>query len=232
MKIHSIGQAEPDLRKALPALDVIWQFMYDADAPNETDALLCLCSFDTSVAHTTAVLYQRGCAPWVVVSGGLAHQADVATTGWDRPEADVFAEILERQGVPASRIVRETESQNTGENFKFSLIKMGEAGIHVRSLLCVQKPYMLRRTRLTGQVVAPHLQLTMYAEKISAAAYLRRDADPLRTVHVIVGDLHRIMVYPKLGFQSPQQVPASVVKAGRQLIALGFSKHLLAGEPF
>lgn len=82
MNIHSIGQAEPDLRKALPALDVIWQFMYDADAPNETDALLCLCSFDTSVAYTTADLYQRGCAPWVVVSGGQAHQADVATTGW------------------------------------------------------------------------------------------------------------------------------------------------------
>lgn len=232
MNSHSPGQVKPDLLKALPALDVIWGFMYDADDPAEADALLCLCSFDTSVAHTTADLYQRGCAPWVVVSGGLAHQADVAATGWERPEADVFAEILERRGVPATRIVRETESQNTGENFKFSLTKMSEAGVQARSLLCVQKPYMLRRTRLTGQVVAPHMQLTMYAEKISVADYLRRDTDPLRTVHVIVGDLHRIMVYPKRGFQSPQQVPASVLEAGRHLIALGFSQHLLAGEPF
>lgn len=222
----------PKIPDASSSIDAIWDFMCDMDEPQMADAILCLCSFDTSVADVTAQVYKRGCAPWVVVSGGLAHQSDVAQTGWNRPEADVFAEILEEQGVPASRIIREREAKNTGENFKLSLLKMEEAKVKTHSVLCVQKPYMLRRSRLTGQIAAPNSKLSMYSEKIGASEYLQRDTDPVRTINVIVGDLHRIMVYPRLGFQSPQHVPDDIVQAGRCLIELGFSKHLLEGEMF
>lgn len=43
----------------------------------------------------------------------------------------------------------------------------------------------------------------------------------------MVGDLQRIAVYGKNGFQIPQDIPEKVWHAYEQLVALGFDKHLL-----
>jgi hypothetical protein len=42
----------------------------------------------------------------------------------------------------------------------------------------------------------------------------------------MVGDFQRIMVYPQMGFQTEQFIPAEVRKAYHQLIQAGFTKYL------
>jgi hypothetical protein len=44
----------------------------------------------------------------------------------------------------------------------------------------------------------------------------------------LVGDLQRIVEYPKQGFAIPQPVPASVRAAYQRLVGAGFTSRLLA----
>ena len=66
---------------------------------------------------------------------------------------------------------------------------------------------MTRRGFATGRKVWPEVELVMQCEEIGVAGYFAREADPERTLLALVGDLHRILVYPALGFQIEQAVP-------------------------
>lgn len=46
-------------------------------------------------------------------------------------------------------------------------------------------------------------------------------------VHTMVGDLQRIIEYPKLGFQIEQDVPKEVMEAFEELIKAGYTNHLI-----
>ena len=45
----------------------------------------------------------------------------------------------------------------------------------------------------------------------------------------LIGDLHRVVVYPALGFQVEQAVPAAVIEAMRRLVDAGYGARLLSG---
>ena len=51
----------------------------------------------------------------------------------------------------------------------------------------------------------------------------------LGLIDEMVGDLHRILRYPELGYQVPLAMPDDVLTAWRALIAFGFDRHLLPG---
>ena len=46
-------------------------------------------------------------------------------------------------------------------------------------------------------------------------------------LNTMVGDLQRIVEYPKLGFQSKHEVPQNVLDAMEYLIKMGYTKHQL-----
>ena len=105
------------------------------------------------------------------------------------------------------------------------------AGLSLRRLLVVAKPYMTRRGYATGRKVWPQVALSMQCEQISPEDYFARETDPERTLQAVIGDLHRIMIYPALGFQIEQTVPAEVMVAMRRLVEAGYGKRLLPGHP-
>jgi hypothetical protein len=47
-----------------------------------------------------------------------------------------------------------------------------------------------------------------------------------RIIHIMVGDLHRIMTYPSKGFQILQEIPEGVEAAYQYLLSEGFDSHL------
>ncbi|GBF52140.1 hypothetical protein LPTSP4_36780 [Leptospira ryugenii] len=49
-------------------------------------------------------------------------------------------------------------------------------------------------------------------------------------INEIVGDLHRILEYPKLGYQSEILVPKNVIQAYHFLIDNGYDLHLCNGN--
>jgi uncharacterized SAM-binding protein YcdF (DUF218 family) len=197
--------------------------------PVRADAILTLGSFDVQAAVHAAALWKTGLAPVIVMSGGLAHRGGLLDTGWTRTEARVFAEAARAEGVPETAILLEEEAQNTADNFILGRAVAERAGLKPQKLLVVTKPYMTRRGFATGRKAWPEAELVMQCEEIGVADYFAREADPERALLALVGDMHRILVYPAMGFQTAQDVPAAVIDALRRLVDAGYGARLVAG---
>ncbi len=213
----------------LEPLGVAWAYLRLVHPPVRADAILTLGSFDVQAAVHAATLWKRGLAPAIVMSGGLAHRGGLLDTGWTRTEARVFAEAAIAEGVPEEAILLEEQAQNTADNFVMGRAVAERAGLAPQRLLVVAKPYMTRRGFATGRKAWPDVELIMQCEEIGVADYFAREADPGRALLALVGDLHRILVYPALGFQIPQDVPADVIEALRRLVDAGYGARLVAG---
>ena len=205
------------------AIRRVWNYHQLHHELTPADAIFVLGSHDLRVADRAAALYHQQLAPWVICSGGWGHLTRHCFT---QPEAELMADRARNLGVPASALLRESRSTNTGENVRFTRELLAARGFAVRSVIAVQKPYMERRTYATIRAQWPELGVQVTSPRLSFAEYcadLPRD----EVVHIMVGDLQRIMVYPARGFMIPQDVPAEVRQAFALLVAAGFRRHLL-----
>lgn len=205
---------------------IIWDYHHMNMPLNKADCLLVLCSHDERVAPYAAEIFQKGYAPYMVITGGLAHQTDLLNTGWDRPEAEIFAEIIVARGVPKEKIYLETESHNTGENIEFSRGLLLNKKLSPQSFILVTKPYMERRAYTTFRQVWPTKDVVVTSPQISFEDYPNEKLGKDQIVNIMVGDLQRIKLYGGK-FQIKQEIPKEVWKAYEELVALGFNKHLI-----
>ena len=132
---------------------ILWDYHHLNQSIKISDCILVMCSHDLRVADYAAKLFLDGWAPLLVFSGGIAHIGDMLETGWEKPEADMFADRAEIAGVPKDRILRETRASNSGENITFSDELLKKNGRNPGSFIIVQKPYMERRAFATGFIV-------------------------------------------------------------------------------
>jgi uncharacterized SAM-binding protein YcdF (DUF218 family) len=207
---------------------VLWDYHRLGHTLSRADAIMVLCSHDTRVAERGAELFLQGMAPLLIFSGGLGTiTRQLMTT----PEADVFAAIAERAGVPRDRMLIENRSTNTGENVSLTRCLLEERGLDLRSFILVQKPYMERRTFATFRKVWPEPAIAVTSPQVTMDDYLRaysnESLSPADVVSIMVGDLQRIRVYAERGFQIPQEIPESVWRAYEELVALGFDSRLV-----
>jgi uncharacterized SAM-binding protein YcdF (DUF218 family) len=206
----------------------IWDYHRLGHRLVPADAIMVLCSHDTSVAATGAQLWLDGWAPLLVFSGGLGA---ITRRLWQEPEADQFARVAIAMGVPPGRILIENRSTNTGENVRFTRALLEAHGIDPARLILVQKPYMERRTYATFEKVWPGKTLVVTSPPVSFDEYLARYSNEALTtddvIGIMTGDLQRIRLYPQLGFQIEQHVPDDVWAAFEELVSLGYDKYLV-----
>lgn len=192
------------------------------------DAIMVLCSHDKAVAERGAQLFLAALAPLLIFSGGLGA---ITKHLWSEPEADQFAAIATAMGVPRASILVENKSTNTGENVLFTRRLLAETGMDPQSFIVVQKPYMERRSYATFQKVWPGKTLMVTSPQVSFDEYLSRYSNDALTpddvISIMVGDLHRIRLYPAKGFQIEQDIPAEVWAAFEELVAEGYDRHLV-----
>lgn len=192
------------------------------------DAILVLCSHDERVAERGAQLFNQGFASLLIFSGG---RGAITTRLWNEPEAERFARIAMRLHVPHECILIEAKSTNTGENVRFTRQLLAERGLDPQRFILVQKPYMERRSYATFRKFWPEKQVVVTSPQVSFADYLAEythsslSADDV--VGIMVGDLQRIRVYPELGYQIEQEIPADVWDAYEQLVCAGYDKYLI-----
>ena len=194
------------------------------------DVMVVLGSNDTRVAQFAAELYHAGFSEKLIVTGGLAHENDLLATGWDRSEAEVFAEILISRGVSRDKIMLETHALNTAENLTLSRLVMEAAGLMPRNTLIAVKPFMQRRVMATHAVVWPEMPASVASWTGTFDDYCNDLLPPAKVTNIMVGDLQRIWVYAARGFSAPQQIPDDVKLAFHRLVELGFTEHLIGEE--
>jgi uncharacterized SAM-binding protein YcdF (DUF218 family) len=220
-------QSEPMPPRIRALAEKIWGYHQLGHRLAKADAILVLCSHDTAVAERGAELFLGGWAPLIIFSGGLG---TITRHLWTEPEADQFAAIAERMGVPRASILVENRSTNTGENVRFTRQLLADAGRDLQSFILVQKPYMERRTFATFRKVWPEKSAIVTSPQVSFDDYLERYSNDALSagdvVSIMVGDLQRVKLYAEKGFQIPQDIPGDVWEAYEALVAAGYDTRL------
>ena len=138
----------------------------------------------------------------------------------------IFCKRLIELGVPKNKIIIENKATNTGENIFFTKRLLEERGINPKKMIGVCKPYMGRRFYATFKKFWPGKKLIVTSPSISFENYANMEISKEVFINIMVGDLQRIKIYPKMGFQIFQKIPEDVWQAYEKLVKLGFNKHL------
>jgi uncharacterized SAM-binding protein YcdF (DUF218 family) len=209
-------------------VETVWNYHLLNQPLVPADAILVLCSHDTVVAERGAQVFLEGWAPLLIFSGGLG---TITRQFWSEPEADQFAAIAVRMGVPRERILIENRSTNTGENVQLTRQMLAERRLDPASFILVQKPYMERRTYATFRKVWPEKAFVVTSPQVPLDDYLRACSHETlsidEVISIMVGDLQRIRLYPEMGFQIHQDIPDEVWDAYEQLVREGYDKRLI-----
>ncbi|MEP7254099.1 MAG: YdcF family protein [Ginsengibacter sp.] len=203
---------------------ILWDYHHVNQKLENSDCILALGSHDLRVADRAAELYLQGWAPLLIMSGGLGNFTKEI---WDVSEADQFAQVAIRRGVPPENILIENKSSNTGENILFTQQLLQSKGIDPVSFIVVQKPYMERRSFATFKKHWPDKKLIVTSPQLSLSDYPNDEIPLEKVINIMTGDLQRISIYPSKGFQIRQEIPDKVWDAYNQLIAAGYNQHLV-----
>lgn len=190
----------------------------------KSDCIFALGSHDLRVAEWAAQLWLEGWAPLLLLSGGLGN----FTQGmWTEKEADKFAAVARKMGVPDEVILIENQSTNTGENILFSKALLAARGLDPQRFIVVQKPYMERRSYATFKKHMPEKELLVTSPPLTYDDYPNEEIPLDRIINIMVGDLQRIKEYPAKGFQIEQEIPEEVWEAFELLVKAGYGQHLI-----
>jgi uncharacterized SAM-binding protein YcdF (DUF218 family) len=202
----------------------IWDYHQMGHELRPADVAIGLGSHDLGVATFAAELYGAGLFPLLVFSGG---NSPTTAARFPRGEAVHYREHAMALGVPDSAVLVEPEAANTGQNVSLSRALLAAHGYEPRSVLVISKPYMERRAYATCRKVWPEVEVVCASEPLKFDDYVRSIGDEKLVIDMLVGDLQRVVEYPKQGFAVEQDVPAEVLAAYDRLIDAGFDSRLL-----
>lgn len=203
----------------LTAAKVLWDYHCIYDPLETADVIIGLGSYDPRVAERAADLYLEGLAPWLIFTGKSGHWTEKL---YKASEAEAFAEIAARRGVPDDAIIIEADATNIGENIRFSREKLVPGAI---SAILVTKPQTQRRVLATVARQWPEARASVTAPLVSFEDQPTAGFPLEMLIHEMTGDLQRILEYPAKGYQIAQAVPLEVMEAYDFLIAQGFDGH-------
>jgi hypothetical protein len=212
---------EDQLRRAR----AIWDYHQMHHETRPTDVAIGLGSHDLGVAVFSAELYRSGLFPHLVFTGG---NSPTTAAVFPRGEAVHFREHAIALGVPASAILLEPNAGNTGQNITLSREVLAAVGIVPETVLLVSKPYMERRSFATARKLWPEVEIICTSEPLEFDGYLKSIGDEKLVLDMLVGDLQRVIEYPKLDFAVEQDVPEDVHAAYESLIREGFTSRLIS----
>jgi len=203
---------------------ILWDYMLLRHDLAPADVILVLGSNDVRVGEHGARLFLQGLAPLMLCSGNVGR----LTAGrFEKSEAATFADAAVRLGVPQSAILIEDASTNTGENIDRSRALLASAGVQPSRIILVQKPYMERRAWATFKRRWPEPDLRVTSPPIPYEDYPTPQIPRDLVINILVGDVQRMRVYAERGFQVPQPIPDGVWSAWEELVARGYTGHLV-----
>lgn len=208
----------------------LWSYLRMGRRAHRCEAILALGSMDVRVAEHAARLFLDGYAPLLICSGGFGRLTGSAFT---QPEADVFAAVARRAGVPAASILVENKSTNTKENLLFTSELLTERGQAPKSFLVVTTPILERRAYATFKKQWPdgHAVALITSPDITLQAYPTPEQPRDAMLEIMVGEVRRLREYAARGWVLPQDMPEAVWEASERLAALGYDRHAIPISP-
>ncbi len=205
---------------------ILWNFNILNSEIEKSDCIIVLGSNDIRVAERGSQLFLNDFAPLIVFSGGFGR---LSNKNWTKSEAETFADVALKIGIPSDKIIIESKSTNTGENIRYSLKLLSEKSLIPKKVLLITIPYMERRAYATFKILFPEIKVITASPNNSYDNHPNEAISKEEMINAIVGDTQRIKLYPERGFMINQEIPDGVWKAFEELVKRGFIKHLISG---
>jgi uncharacterized SAM-binding protein YcdF (DUF218 family) len=193
------------------ALKTILGFLIDAvpleKLPN-ADAIFVFGHIDPRVAEQAARVYGLGKAPKIIVSGKGRKEIP-----GHKNEAQFYANILKRAGVPESALILEEEAMNSLENVILGMDACHKKGFYPKSLILVAMPPLLRRSRAVFKKHFPEIAVCGSAFDMSFSEYQT-------FIKRLIEEFDRFVPYAEKGDIQAIEIPEQVAAA------LAFLKQL------
>lgn len=207
--------------------NILWDYHKLSEEVKKSQVILGLGSHDLNVAKRCAQLYLDGFGEKIIFTGGFGR---ITKNLWNMTEANKFAQVAIDMGVPKNSIILENKASNTGENISKTKELLNSMDYYPSSFIIVDKPYRERRTYATFRKQWPEINFIVtspnYSYKEYCAFYSKGEISKNEFISIMVGDLQRIDLYSKNGFQIEQYIPDNVWDAYNKLIKLNFDNHL------
>ena len=205
---------------------ILWDYMHMHMELQKADYIVGFGCYNEDIALRCAELYHQGWAPKVLFTGGLGRNTKEM---WTRSEAERFADVARKAGVPDGDIRIENQSTNTAENILFT--KAMVEGEGVKRIIGVHKPFRERRVHAAMGVYWPEMECILTSPQVTIEEYVAlstaQGLSEKRVIEILAGDFQRIDVYAKKGFQLPQQIPQEAWNAFHTLVDLGYDRELV-----
>ncbi|MGL5694032.1 MAG: YdcF family protein [Peptostreptococcaceae bacterium] len=206
---------------------LLWNYHKLNQKLTKSEVILGFGSHDINVAKRCAELYLNGYGNKIIFTGGFGR---ITKNLWNMPEADKFAQIAINIGVPKENIIIENKASNTGENISKTKELLKNMNLSPSSFIIVDKPYRERRTYATLKKQWPDINFLITSPNYSYEEYCHfysnGEISKSEFISIMVGDLQRIDLYGRNGFQIKQEIPNEVLNAYNKLSELKFDTHL------
>jgi len=159
---------------------------------------------DKRVPEHAAKLFLSGKANKVIISGG-ARESNPIPKGFSS-EAEYYASVMNRSGVPDDSFILEYKASNTLENVLFGMQASREAGFFPRSLILVALPPLLRRSKATFTKQFPNIRTFGSAFPIGEGDWQDRNR-----VRRILAEIDRLKQYSQSGDIAEVHIPRHVL---------------------
>lgn len=93
--------------------------------------------------------------------------------------------------------------------------------------MLISMPYMERRSFATARKLWPEAEVIRASDPLAFDDYLKSIGVEKLVTEQLVGDLQRVIEYPRLGFATEQDVPGDVRAAFESLVRDGFTGRLI-----
>ena len=217
------------MRNYLDDAKLLWNYHHFNNDIVPSNGIIAFGSHDLHVAQRAAALYLMGFGEYIIFTGGLGR---ITEKLWKKTEAEKFAEIAISMGVPSAAIIIEDRSTNTGQNISNTKTIIEKRNIPIESVIAVDKPFKERRLYATLKKQWAELNFSVTSPQNTFEEYILyyKDSPELSVddfINIMVGDIQRMNIYGKNGFQIEVDIPKEVWSAYERLVNLGFNKQLL-----
>ncbi len=146
----------------------IGDFIFLEDEPQKCNVIITVGGSFPQIAEKSAELYKSGFADYVLAGGGVSVKTGVFTgvkdkkdiySGDYKTECDLYEDVLIKNGVPKSAIVREDRSGHTRANAECAAAVLKEQGISAEKMILVCKRFHARRCLMFFQSAFPETEI-------------------------------------------------------------------------
>ena len=161
--------------RSMKIINDITDFVFVSDEPRKADLIIAVGGSYPQIPEKAAELYQKGFAPYVLTTGRFTHNLGHFRGVSDKTEiynktyvteCDFYRDVLTRNGVPESAIIREDKSEYTRANAELSRAMADEKGLKSDTVLVVCKSFHARRCQMFFQSAFDKSEVLMIPAEI------------------------------------------------------------------